>query len=130
MTSRTTFTEPGRLIFGLMVFTVSFSLVGGEIEKGGGAKPTVNPATIIFGGTVATSLLTLISHGGEVGERVGVGLALIAFTTSALVYGKPVWDAMNKAFGSTPTKPIGITTGTTAATPTIATSTAIAAATG
>lgn len=111
--SRTTITAPGRIIFGLMTFTVVFSLVGEEISTGQGNKPTVNPFLIIFGGTVATSLLTLISHAGEGGEDFATGLALIAFLSSSLVYGKPVWDALNKSFGSTPTKPIASTTPST-----------------
>jgi hypothetical protein len=101
--SRTTITAPGRIIFGLMIFTVTFSLVGSEIEKGNGKTPTVNPLLIIFGGTMATSLLTLLSHAGEAGEEFSVGLATVAFVTSSLVYGKPVWDAANAAFGTKPT---------------------------
>lgn len=129
--SRTVNTEPGRLIFGLMVFTVGFSVVGSEIEKNGGTTPAVNPAKIIFGGTVAMSLLTLLSHAGEAGERFSVGLATVAFLTSALVYGKPVWDAMNKAFGTTPTKSLGVTTSPAPVTgPTPATDAAILAAGG
>lgn len=130
MASRTTITAPGRLILGLMVFTITFSLVGGEIEKSGGKTPTVNPFTIIFGGTVATSLLTLISHAGEAGERFSVGLATVAFVTSALVYGKPVWDAANGAFGSHPTKPVAATTPSTPTTGTIQTATALSAVAG
>ncbi len=104
--SRTVLTAPGRLVFGLMTFTVVFSLIGGEIEGSNGGKQTVSPFMIIFGGTVATSLLTLLTHAGEAGENFAVGLALIAFTSSTLVYGKPVWDAANKAFGSKPTTPV------------------------
>jgi hypothetical protein len=123
--SRTTITAPGRLIFGLMTFTVVFSLVGEEISQGQGKKQTVNPFIIIFGGTVATSLLTLLSHAGEAGERFATGLALIAFLSSSLVYGKPVWDAANKAFGTTPTTPVGQSTPTTGTTG-LATPTALA----
>jgi hypothetical protein len=112
-TSRTTITAPGRLVFGLMTFTVIFSLVGGEIEGAGGKKQTVSPFMIIFGGTVATSLLVLLSHAGEAGENFATGLAAVTFITSALVYGAPVWDAANKAFGSKPTTPIASTTPTT-----------------
>lgn len=114
--SRITDTAPGRLIFGLMISTVTFTVIGGEIEKGNGTKPTVNPLLAIFGGTMATSLLILLSHAGEAGERFGTGLAVIAFATSALVYGAPVWDAANKAFGSKPTTPLSTTTPTTSTT--------------
>ena len=116
--SRTTITAPGRLILGLMVFTITFSLIGGEIEASNGGKQTVSPFIIIFGGTMATSLLTLLSHAGEAGENFAVGLATIAFASSSLVYGKPVWDAANKAFGSTPTKPLASTTPATSPTST------------
>lgn len=122
-TSRTTTDAPGRLILGLMVFTMVFSLVGGELEKAQSKSQTLSPAKIIFGGTVATSALTLLSHAGEAGEHFATGLATIAFTTAALVYGKPVWDALNKQFGSTPT---GSTPTSTAITPSsIATSQAV-----
>lgn len=113
-----------------MVFTITFSLIGGEIEKSQSQKQTVNPFTIIFGGTVAASLLTLISHAGEAGERFSVGLATVAFITSALVYGKPVWDAANNAFGTKPTKPIAATTPSTPTTGTIQTATALTAIAG
>lgn len=103
--ARITNDAPGRIILGLMVFTMVFALVGTEIDGGkkSGTSPTLSPGKIIFGGTVATSLLTLMSHAGEAGEKFATGLATIAFTTSALVYGKPVWDKLNGAFGSEPT---------------------------
>jgi hypothetical protein len=114
--SRTTLSEPGRMILGLMVFTMVFAMVGAELEKNtGGPGAGASPAKIIFGGTVATSALTLLSHAGEAGEHFAVGLATIAFTTSALVYGKPVWDRLNKQFG---TKPTGATSAGAATTPT------------
>jgi hypothetical protein len=127
--SRTTITAPGRLIFGLMTFTVVFSLVGEEIGQGQGRKETVNPFMIIFGGTVATSLLTLLSHAGEPGERFATGLAAVAFITSALVYGGPVWAAANKAFGSSPTTPVASTTPSTASTGGTAAATGVSIAT-
>jgi hypothetical protein len=128
--TRTTVTAPGRLILGLMVFTITFSLIGTEIEKAQNKPASVNPFTIIFGGTVATSLLTLISHAGEAGERFSVGLATVAFITSALVYGKPVWDAANGAFGSKPTTPLATTTPSTPSTSTVQTATALTAIAG
>jgi hypothetical protein len=123
--SNTTITAPGRLILGLMTFTIVFSLVGDEISTGQGNKPKVNPFIIIFGGTIATSLLTLISHAGDAGEEFATGLALIAFLTSSLTFGKPVWDKLNDAFGSSPTVAIS---GTTPTTPTtgVATATSLA----
>jgi hypothetical protein len=127
--ARTTISAPGRLILGLMVFTMTFSLVGGELEKSGGGTPTVSPAKIIFGGTVATSLLTLVSHAGPEGQRFATGLATVAFITSALVYGKPVWDRLNEAFGTSPTTPVGSTSPTTPATVATPSSEAITTAT-
>ena len=117
-TSRTVNDAPGRIILGLMVFTMVFAMAGAELEANsssdpGAVKPGVSPAKIIFGGTVATSALTLISHAGEAGERFAVGLATIALTTSALVYGKPVWDALNKQFGTKATGSTGATASTT-----------------
>ena len=119
-TSKATLTEPGRIIFGLMIATVVFSVVGEEVT----GKAKVNPFKIILGGTIATSLLILVSHAGDAGEQFGVGLSVIAFTSSALVYGAPVWKAANSAFGS---KPTSSTTATTPSTPTT-TPTATAAA--
>ncbi len=138
--SRTTLTAPGRLVFGLMTFTVVFALIGREIATGQapnqpgqtgfgaavvpvnqyGVAGTVSPFMIIFGGTVATSLLVLLTHAGEAGENFATGLALIAFVSSTLVFGKPVWDAANKAFGSTPTTPLRQTSPTTSPTATAA----------
>lgn len=126
--SRTVANAPGRMIFGLMTFTMAFSLIGGELEKNQGKPQTVNPITIIVGGTIATSLLTLISHAGEPGERLGVGLATVAFVTAALVYGKPVWDAANNAFGSKPTPRLTATTPSTPTTGVTATTAALAPA--
>jgi hypothetical protein len=124
--SRTTITAPGRLIFGLMTFTVVFSLVGEEISTGQGNEPKVSPFLIIFGGTVATSLLVLLSHAGEGGEELATGLALVTFISAATaIYTKPVWDAANKAFGSTPTKATAKSTPTTRTTG-LATPTALA----
>lgn len=86
----------------------------------------MSPFTIIFGGTVATSLLVLLSHAGEPGEQFATGLAVVAFTSSALVYGKPVWDAANTAFGSTPTTPLTQTTPSTPTTGVVQTTAALA----
>lgn len=129
-TSRTINTAPARMILGLMVFTMAFSLIGGEIEKGAGGnkKATVSPFAIIFGGTVATSLLTLLAHAGEPGEKLAVGLAAVAFTGSALVYGKPVWDRLNAQFGTSPTTPIAASTPTAPTTSPTATTAALAPA--
>lgn len=124
----------GRTILALMTVTVIFSLIGDEIsakpkpgQTGYGAVApghtvnalgqaqgaSINPFMIILGGTLAAGVLTLIAHAGEAGEKLGVGLALLAMLTSTLVYGKPVWDAANNAFGSTPTAGSGATTPTT-----------------
>lgn len=145
--SRTVLTAPGRLVFGLMTFTVVFALVGSEIANAQG-KPSqpgqpgygvslvpvnaagvagsVSPFMVIFGGTIATSALVLLTHAGEAGEQFAVGLALIAFVSSALIWGSPVFGAANKAFGSKPTTPIAGTTPTTSPT---ATASALSAAT-
>lgn len=127
-TSRTINTAPARMILGLMVFTMVIALVGGELEKNQGSKKTIAPFDIIFGGTVATSLLTLLAHAGEPGEKLAVGLAAVAFTGSALVYGKPVWDRLNQQFGTSPTPPIGGTSPTAPTTTPTATTAAIAPA--
>lgn len=133
MASRTTVTAPGRIILGLMVFTMTFALVGGELEQGAGKAQTISPFTIIFGGTVATSLLTLLSHAGETGEHLAVGLATVAFLTTALTYGKPggeVWDKLAETVGGKPTTPSKATAPTKPTTGTVQTATALTAVAG
>ncbi len=112
-------------MFGLMAFTVAFSLVGNEVrtlEKIGptpGAAPTA-PANvvgvvttggrIIIGGFAATSFLVLLAEAGDTGRKTAVGIAAIAALSSMLVFGGPVWQLMSNLFGSKPTTPLCNTT--------------------
>lgn len=119
-----TITEPegARTVTALMIFTVIFALIGNEINHRteSGSHQTEGAITssgrILLGGFVATTLLVLATHAGEAGRELGVGLSVVAFATATLVYGKPVWDAMNSAFGSKPTTGLG-TAPTTPTTP-------------
>jgi hypothetical protein len=118
----------GRTILSLMAVTVAFSLVGDAVsstvklgQSGYGAllvpaEATDRSFTIILGGTLAAGVLTLIAHAGEAGQKIAVGLALVAAITATLVNGKPVWDAANNAFGSKPTTPLAQTTPSTSPT--------------
>jgi hypothetical protein len=108
---RITTSAPGRMIVTLLGFTVAFSLVGEWVAPPAkpGATPQLSPFTILFGGAVAASTLILISHAGPAGETFATGLALVAFLTATLVYGKPVWDAINKTVGGKPTGNTGKT---------------------
>jgi hypothetical protein len=108
--------KPGQIGYGAAIVPVN---------QGTGVAGTVSPFRIIFGGTIATSLLILVSHAGEAGETLGTGLAVVAFTTAALVYGGPVWNAVNKAFGSKPTKPLAGTTPSSPSTTPTATAAAL-----
>ena len=115
-----------RMIAALMFFTVGFSLVGNEIKIGqgksaGGSNLITEPVKIVFGGTAATAALVLLSHAGEPGRQFAIGLALISFTTSALVYGGPVWRSISSITGrpnaasknstpTTPSRPSGMAT--------------------
>jgi hypothetical protein len=112
------------MIAALMFFTVTFALVGNEIK---GNKKTggiiTEPAKIVFGGTAATATLVLLSHAGDAGRQFAIGLAVVTFTTSALVYGGPVWRSISSITGrpgavsrnstpstpSTPSRPTGVT---------------------
>ena len=118
-------------MFGLMAFTVAFSLVGNEVrtlEKIGPAAgvaaiavPPVGAAIvgagiittggrIIIGGFAATSFLVLLAEAGDTGRKTAVGIATIAALSSMLIFGAPVWQLMSKIFGSKPTTPLGTTT--------------------
>ena len=104
-----------RLIFGLMAAAVGFSLIGNEVKVAQSNQGTAGQVgagvtvagRIIIGGFFATAILVLVSHAGDPGEKIGTGIATIAVLGSALVYGKPVWDAANNLFGSKPTNPLG-----------------------
>jgi hypothetical protein len=108
-----------------MVFTVVFALIGNEIEHiNGDSPPATGKSTdgvtsagrIIIGGTIAATLLTLLSHAGPPGRQAAFGLATITFVTATLVYGGPVWNALASTVGNAPG---GIpTTSTTPTTPT------------
>lgn len=97
-----------------MAFATAFSLVGNEIRRvEGQASPiglVTEPVRIVAGGTIATVVLVLVSHAGEPGRQFGVGLATVAFLSSVLVYGGPVWSSLGNVLGTTkPTTPTGAT---------------------
>jgi hypothetical protein len=121
--TKTSTDSDARIIAALMFFTVAFSLVGNEIKgnnKTGGL--ITEPAKIVFGGTAATATLVLLSHAGDAGRQFAIGLAVVTFTTSALVYGAPVWRSISSIAGrpgavarnstpttpSTPSRPTGV----------------------
>lgn len=132
-TSRTSSTNGSRTVVGLMFFAVTFSLIGNEIKitngaTGPSAAPVTEGAKIILGGIIATALLTLLTHAGESGRELGVGLALVTAASSVLVFGGPVWQSANKLFGSTPTTPLGGTAASKPTNPTSGAGTAVAIA--
>jgi hypothetical protein len=100
-----------------MFFAMGFALVGNEINVKNSTLPglTTEPVRIALGGTIATTALVLIAQAGEAGRKFGVGLALVTFASSTLVYGKPVWQVLGNVAGgskkvqpstpSTPSKP-------------------------
>lgn len=125
----------GRTIFGLIAFATVFSLVGNEIKTVTAAPTTTGAVTgfvteggkIIIGGTLATAFLLLISHAGEGGQELAVGLSLVTAVSSMLVFGAPVWDLISKTLGSKPTVPLATTTTPTATTATPSTTTKVGA---
>src|ERR1035437_1901914 len=92
-------TSSSRTIFGLMVFAVGFALIGNEVQILGKKAPgTPAPSTvsqagstitssgrIILGGFFATSILVLLSHAGDPGNKIAVGLAGITALSSVLL---------------------------------------------
>jgi hypothetical protein len=128
-TTRTTSEADTRTITALMIFTVAFALVGHEIGavKAASTQPNVQPGTdpvtvggrILLGGTIATTLLVLVSHAGRPGRQFSLSLAVVAFFTATLVYGGPVWAAISGALSSTSgATPTSSTTPTASSTPT------------
>ena len=137
-----------------MAVTVVFAIVGSILKQstakvgapfpassgmsgpqGASFGKTTSPFIILLGGAVGTGLLVGIAEFGEAGERIGLGLAVIAMLSSTLVNGGPVWDWLGQKFGSKPTVPLsptlatGVsqTTGLTAPTvATVATTSALA----
>jgi len=140
-TTSTTVTKTGgREVFGFMAIAVVFALVGNEIRHTkhpvalpvpgeAAASVLTDSGTIIFGGFTAAAVLTLVSHAGDGGRQLAVGLAAVTMLSSVLVYGGPVWRALGAATGaskpsrsSSPTSPSGArqstpTPGTVGSTP-------------
>lgn len=142
-----------RTVVGLIGFAVLFSLIGNEVQIAQSAPPkpgqtgygvvpiggTVTAsgqavggkfangldkgAVILIGGFVAAALLTALSGAGDAGRRFSVGLATVTAVSSALVYGGPVWGALNNIVGGKPSTPTGATGATT---PTQGTATVVA----
>lgn len=132
-TTNTQPTSNARTVAGLMGITVLFALLGNEIQIANGDKPAKltngldKGATIIIGGFVAAGILTATSGAGEAGRKFSVGLATVSAVTAALVYGAPVWQAVNGIVGGKATTPSGGTAGTA---PTTGTATTAALAQG
>lgn len=102
-----------RLIVALVGAATGFALISHEIQQvsgtsvAGAPKPTSTHALstggrIILGGFAATALLALLSHAGDPGRQLAVGLAVITAATSLLVYGGPVWKALANVVGNQP----------------------------
>ena len=132
--SRETSTTGAREVFGYMGVAVVFALIGNEIKVAKHPPDSKNPlqstsvltdsGTIIFGGFTAAAALTLLSHAGDGGRQLAVGLAAVTMLSSVLVYGGPVWKALGALTGqSKPTRATSPTTpsGTRQSNPTPAT---------
>ena len=113
-------TRSGTTIAGLMAWSVMFALFGNEVNtlesKSSTTKKVTGPITeggkIIIGGTIGTAILLMISHAGPGGQQLATGLALVTAVSSMLIWGKPVFGLLDKAFGSTPTAPVSTTLNT------------------
>jgi hypothetical protein len=127
-TTTTKAQEDTRTITALMIVTVVFALIGHEITAVSGASagknlpsgkdPITTGGRILVGGSIATTLLILLSHAGEGGKDFAFALAIVTAATTTLVYGKPVWDAIANATAGAPggasgdTRPTAPTQGT------------------
>jgi len=96
--STPTFSGDTRTIAALVTFASAFALVGVEVKASKGVTHA-NPATVIIGGGVAAVILTLISHAGEAGKSMAMGLAIVTFTSSLVINGGPVASAVTSLTG-------------------------------
>jgi hypothetical protein len=119
--STTKVSPDARLIFGLMLWTGAFALVGHELKTTSAASSVKTDTTtgpkIILGVFAATAILTMVSHAGDAGRQFAVGLATIAAVSSSLVFGAPVWKALSGVLatqgpGGVASTPTGSTTPT------------------
>jgi hypothetical protein len=96
--SAPSFSGDTRTIAALVTFASAFALVGVEVKSSKGVHHA-NPATVIIGGGVAAVILTLISHAGETGKSMAMGLAIVTFASSFLINGGPVTSAITNLTG-------------------------------
>lgn len=96
--STPTFSGDTRTIAALVTFASAFALVGVEVKASKGVHHA-NPATVIIGGGVAAVILTLISHAGEAGKSMAMGLAIVTFASSLVINGGPVAAAVTNLTG-------------------------------
>ena len=97
-----------RTILYLMAFATGIALVGHTFEPRRSTKltPGVGDAQILLGGVAATVILTLLAQAGEVGQRFGKGVALIALLSSLGYYGGPVFDGLSRLTGQATRAPL------------------------
>jgi hypothetical protein len=93
-----TFSGDTRTIAALVTFASAFALVGVEVKASKGVHHA-NPATVIIGGGVAAVILTLISHAGDAGRSMAMGLAIVTFASSLVINGGPVASAVTNLTG-------------------------------
>ena len=114
-TSTSSVSPDSRLIFGLMMWSVGFSLVGHEIDvkagptlvpnattaatSGGGAlnalaqnefTGTTGGAKIVIGGFAATALLSLMAHAGDAGRTFAGPASLIDLVSPSPAFRRKV----------------------------------------
>ena len=104
--------DAGSRIIGMMAATTAFGVIGAEIRNAKTPRTApadkiglalADPFLIVLGGTIATAILVgFAEFGGEVGQKVGTGLAGLALLTTVLVSGGPVWIAIGNVFTAGP----------------------------
>lgn len=85
--SPTTISGDTRTIAALVGFSTVIGLVGHEVKVAKGQPTRIGYTEIIMGGGVAAVSLTLLSHAGDAGRSLAMGLAVITFTSSLLING-------------------------------------------
>jgi len=99
------FSGDTRTIGALMVFSTGIAIVGHEVKVSQGKSTgKVTPVNIFLGGAIGAVILTLISHAGDAGRSLGMGLAVVTFTSSVVINGQALATGITR-----------LTTGTTGA---------------
>ena len=100
-------------IVGMMAVAIIASVAGAEFRAAGtNATETAksdplgyalsSPFLIFAGGTAATVVFVLLADfGGDVGEKLGTGLAGLVLLSTVLIQAGPLWKGLSSLYGAT-----------------------------